>query len=69
LETKDLSLKNGICTYSIATYGDCAIRLTFSQGQCIVKTIKGSDTACGFGMGVYADGKYKRVSKLKPKKE
>jgi hypothetical protein len=44
---------------------NCALTFSFEKGIVTVKTLNGGDK-CGFGYGVFADGKYKLINKKNP---
>lgn len=45
----------------------CTITLKFLPGRRLKVTQKGTDSECGFGANVSADGNYKKTSNAKPK--
>jgi len=45
-------------TYQSDEYGSCKIVMVFTKPGDVKVTQEGSDAACGFGHGVYADGTY-----------
>jgi len=61
-----LSLTKGTAAYSTTEWGErCEIRFRFSSGAVVVSQA-GSDGACGFGHGVYSDGRYRLVTRKTP---
>lgn len=59
----DLKIKNNVAIYKS---GDCELKFIFNSKA--VKVIQ-SDWDCGFGMGVMADGYYKKTSSKVPDME
>jgi hypothetical protein len=61
-----LALRAGVAVFTTTEYGGrCEIRVRFRGAQARVEQA-GSDGACGFGFGVYADGTYTRTSRRRP---
>ena len=64
-----ISVVNNKATFSEKneySEGDCKIVFTFSNGSVKIEQMS-TDSECGFGMGVYADGDYKVKSAGKMK--
>ena len=55
--------------YSSDEFGQCRITIKFVKPGEIKITQSGSDSECGFGHNVTADGTYKKISRAKPKFE
>lgn len=55
--------------YSSDEFGKCRITIKFVKPGQIKVTQSGSDSDCGFGFNVTADGTYRKVSGAKPKFE
>lgn len=61
-----LPTRASAATYSTTEYGGlCTIRIRFRATAAVVQQ-EGTDAACGFGFGVYADGTYTRRSRRTP---
>jgi len=45
----------------------CELKFKFTSPGVVKVTQKGTDGNCGFGVNVYADGTYRKVSSKKPK--
>ena len=55
--------------FSPDDYGQCVITIKFLRRGTIQVAQSGTDSACGFGHNVHADGTYKKTSDAKPKFE
>jgi hypothetical protein len=61
------AIKGDTAVYSSNEFGPCSITIKFVRPSSIRVTQNGTDTDCGFGHNVSADGVYKKVSSAKPK--
>ena len=61
------AIKGDTAVYSSNEFGPCSITIKFVRPSSIRVTQNGTDTDCGFGHNVSADGVYKKVSSGKPK--
>lgn len=60
------TLTGGVATWAVNEYGSrCSLTFRF-EGQHLKLEQDGSDGACGFGAGVYADGTYARSDSRAP---
>jgi hypothetical protein len=62
-------IKGDRAVYTSNQFGDCTITIKFLRPGTIKVTQNGTDSDCGFGHNVSADGTYKKVSSKKPKFE
>lgn len=61
-----IDIENNVATYYHQGASDpCQIQFQF-QGTTVVVSQNGTDAACGFGWGVYADGTYSLVTRERP---
>lgn len=61
-----LAWRAGAATFTTSEFGaPCSIHIRFRAASAVVQQ-QGSDAACGFGYGVYADGTYTRRSRRLP---
>lgn len=60
-------IKNDVATFSPEAGENCTITIKFLAGNKIKVTQDGSDSACGFGHNVTADGTYRKTKSGKPK--
>lgn len=65
----EASISADTAIYQSAEFGTCKITIKFVKPGAIKVTQEGSDTDCGFGHNVTANGTYRRVSGKKPKFE
>lgn len=61
----DASIKADTAIYT-SEDGLCTMTFKFTKPNVLVVDQKGSDGECGFGVNVYADGTYKKVSGKRP---
>jgi hypothetical protein len=65
----EAEISGDTAVYENSEYDQCTITIKFVKPGQIKVTQSGSDTECGFGNNVSADGTYKKVSGAKPKFE
>lgn len=63
----EAAIDGATAIYTSNDYGQCKITIDFIKPGQIKVTQSGSDSECGFGANVTADGTYKKVSGAKPK--
>ncbi len=61
------TIEGDTAVYSSDEFGQCRITVKFVKPGEIKITQSGSDSECGFGHNVTADGTYKKTSSAKPK--
>ena len=61
------TIEGDTAVYSSDEFGQCQITIKFVKPAEIEITQEGSDSDCGFGHNVTADGTYKKTSSVKPK--
>lgn len=64
--TGDAIVDKDGATYTNNEFGQCTIRLDFAPGNKLKVTQHEAGGGCGFGMGVFADGVYTKVSAARP---
>lgn len=60
-------IENDVATFQPPDTTGCTITLKFLAGNKLKVTQKGSDSDCGFGHNVYANGTYRKTKRGKPK--
>jgi hypothetical protein len=63
----EAAISGDTAVYSSKEFGECRITIKFVRPGLIRVTQDGTDTDCGFGNNVTADGTYRKVSSKKPK--
>jgi len=61
------TIEGDTAVYSSDEFGECRITIKFVRRGTIEITQSGTDSECGFGRNVNADGTYKKSSGAKPK--
>ncbi|MEP6944399.1 MAG: hypothetical protein ABJA02_00660 [Acidobacteriota bacterium] len=65
----EATIEGDTAVYSSTEFGECTITIKFVKPGTISVSQDGTDSNCGFGHNVMADGTYKKVSSTKPKFE
>ena len=63
----EADIENDVATFSPEAGENCTITIKFLAGNKIKVTQDGSDSDCGFGHNVTADGTYRKTKSGKPK--
>lgn len=63
------TIEGDTATFLSDEYGECKITMKFVKRGTIEITQSGTDSECGFGNNVNADGTYKKTSSAKPEFE
>ena len=64
--TGEATIENNVAIFSTADSPKCKITMTFLPSNKLKVVQQGSDSDCGFGQNVTADGTYRKIDGRKP---